>query len=325
MKKIILLTLCTVLAAFTAVSAQESTVLPEPTATPEPVISIDVPADPADDGTIIERPTETPEEEIIIERPTATPEEEIVLEIPTATAVPVVIVVNPNMGNVSGDGVLDGKGNNTVKLWDRSLYENQPKSVTLSNAKEMFQTGMEVPKPLLDRPINDAWDDLKPGYACEAILNAPYYFQKLNFGQEFTLDVTFRNVGTETWDFNIDVMQYTGDKLEKNGKYIYDLGKDFKDSGNMNDRIVKPAQSIRITIPMRAPTEKYHDDNKYYGAYTLVRNWGNYGWTEYLKDGGVIEHSSYDTLHDGRWDRIKDEQKFSNALFCPVYFYIYVP
>ena len=77
------------------------------------------------------------------------------------------------------------------------------------------------------------------------------------------------------------------------------------DSKDLNTHIVKPGQSIRVTIPMRAPTEKYHDDNKYYAAYTLVKDWNRYGW---------------DALHDGHWDRMD-----GHALFCPVYFYIYVP
>ena len=291
MKRSLLFLICVLLCAALPVSAQELSA--EPTATPE--ISLVQPAEAATD------PTEDPD--ITISRPTATPEITLVQPTPAPTAA--VIIVNPNLGTVSGDGVISGRGNNTVKLWDRSLYENQPKSVTLANAKEMFQTGMEVPKPLLDRPIVEGWDDLKPGYACEAILNRPYYFQQMKFGEEFTLDITFRNVGTQTWDFNIDVMQYTGDRLEKNGKYIYDLGKDFKDSGNMNDRIVRPGESIRITIPMRAPTEKYHDDNKYYSAYTLVRNWDQYGW---------------DALHSGDW-----KNDGGGGMFCPVYFYIYVP
>ena len=193
----------------------------------------------------------------------------------------------------------------TVRIVDRSVYENQPKSVVLPNAKESFDSGLEVPRPDLDQPINDPWDDLKQGYACEAILNRPYYFEKMTFGQEFTLDVTFRNVGTQTWDFNIDLMQYTGDQLEKfPGENVYDIWKDVG-SDDKNTHIVKPGQSIRVTVPMRAPSSPYHEDNKYYAAYTLVRNWNVYGW---------------DALHDGQWDRMD-----GNALFCPVYFYIYVP
>ena len=76
-------------------------------------------------------------------------------------------------------------------------------------------------------------------------------------------------------------------------------------SNSCTMRVVKPGQSIRITIPMRAPTEKYHDDNKYYSAYTLVRNWDDYGWDE---------------LHSGDW--VNDG---GGGMFCPVYFYIYVP
>ncbi|MBR6088570.1 MAG: hypothetical protein IKP86_01460 [Anaerolineaceae bacterium] len=262
----------------------------------------------------------------IIARPTAVPEDTITL-------------VNPDLASVSGDSIITGKGNYTVTLWDRSKYVNQPKSVVLPNAVERFQDGMEVPKPSLDRPVTDAWDDLKQGYACEAILNRPYYFQQMKFGEEFELDITFRNVGTQTWDFNVDVMKYTGDPLEKNpNNTAIDLWKTVDpDSENINSHIVKPGQSVRVKIPMRAPTEKYHDDNKYYAAYTLVRNWGNFGWTEYLASGGDVYHSSWDTLHDGEWDRLPQkinetenyvpdyEPMASNALFCPVYFYIYVP
>ena len=132
---------------------------------------------------------------------------------PTAVPSDIITIRNPNLTEVRGENILPGIGNNTVSLWDRSKYVNQPKSVVLPNAVEKFQDGMEVPKPSLDRPITDPWDDLRQGYACEAILNRPYYFQQMKFGEEFDLDITFRNVGTQTWDFNIDVMKYTGDPL----------------------------------------------------------------------------------------------------------------
>ncbi len=212
-----------------------------------------------------------------------------------------------SLAKVTGDGIISGKGSNTVTLWDRSIYERQPKSVVLPNAKEMYQSGIEVPKPDLARPITDPWNDLREGYACEAILNRPYYFQQMKFGEEFELDITFRNVGTQTWDFNVDVMKYTGDPLEKDPtRTAFDLWKTVDPkSKDINSHIVKPGESIRVKIPMRAPTEKYHDDNKYYGAYTLVRNWNLYGW---------------DDLHSADWGKMD-----GNALFCPVYFYIYVP
>jgi len=241
--------------------------------------------------------------EDIIQRPTAAPESAITLR-------------NTTLPAVSGDGIISGKGNNSVTLWDRSIYERQPKSVVKENAKEMFPSGLEVPKPDLDRPITDAWQDLKPGYACEGILNAPYYFQQLKLGEEFTLDITYRNVGTETWDFNIDVMQYAGDKLEKDGKYLYDIGKDFKNDPDMNNRRVRPGETIRIRIPMRAPTEKYHEDNKYYSAYTLVKNW-NKAHTE-TKDGE--DRYGWSALHSSQW-----QGNSTTGMFCPVYFYIYVP
>lgn len=237
----------------------------------------------------------------------ASAQNEPVIVHPTPAPSEIITIKNPNLTEVRGDNIISGYGNNTVTLWDRSKYINQPKSVVLPNAVERFQDGLEVPKPSLDRPITDPWDDLKQGYACEAILNRPYYFQQMKFGESFDLDVTFRNVGTQTWDFNIDVMKYTGDPLEKDPtKTAYDLWKTIDpDSANKNAHIVKPGESIRVKIPMVAPREKYHDDNKYYAAYTLVRNWNLYGW---------------DALHDGHWDRMD-----GNALFCPVYFYIYVP
>ena len=241
-----------------------------------------------------------------------------------STPVPaeIITIKNPSLTEVRGENIIPGVGNNTVTIWDRSKYINQPKSVVLPNAVERFQSGLEVPKPDLDRPITDPWDDLRQGYACEAILNRPYYFQQMKFGEYFDLDITFRNVGTQTWDFNIDVMKYTGDPLERDQEHkAIDLWKTVDpNSVDKNSHIVKPGQSIRVKIPMRAPTEKYHEDNKYYAAYTLVRNWNNFGWTEYLEGGGEIQHSSWDTLHDGHWDRMP-----GHALFCPVYFYIYVP
>ena len=90
---------------------------------------------------------------------------------PTAVPSEIITIKNPSLTEVRGENIISGVGNNTVTLWDRSKYINQPKSVVLPNAKEMFQSGMEVPKPTLDRPITDPWDDLRQGYACEAILN----------------------------------------------------------------------------------------------------------------------------------------------------------
>jgi len=231
----------------------------------------------------------------------------IVRPTPTPTPNETITINNPYLNSVRGNDIIPGVGNNTVTLWDRSKYVNQPKSVVLPNARETFADGMEVPKPSLDRPITDPWDDLKQGYACQAILNKPYYFQQLKFGEEFTLDITFVNTGTQTWDFNIDVMMYTGDQLQKDpSRYVFDLWETVDPkSENLNSHIVKPGQSVKVKIPMRAPTEKYHDDNKYYAAYTLVRNWNLYGM---------------DMLHSGHWDRTGE-----HAMFCPVYFYIYVP
>lgn len=232
---------------------------------------------------------------------------------PTAAPVEPIQIMNPYLVPVRGDNIITGTGNNTITLWDRSKYVSQPKSVVLPNARETFADGMDVPKPSLDRPITDPWDDLKQGYACQAILNRPYYFQQLGFGEYFDLDITFVNTGSQTWDFNIDVMMYTGDQLQKDpSRYVFDLWETIDpDNENIRSHIVKPGESIRVKIPMRAPTEKYHDDNKYYAAYTLVRNWADYG-TE--------DRDSMSILHDAHWDRTG-----YNAMFCPVYFYIYVP
>ena len=125
--------------------------------------------------------------------------------------------------------------------------------------------------------------------------------------------MTFVNTGTQTWDFNIDLIMYTGDQLQKDtSRYVWDLWETVDpDSIDINSHIVRPGQSIRLKIPMRAPTSKYHDDNKYYAAYTLVRNWNIYG---------TDDRSSLDVLHSGHWDRTGE-----HAMFCPVYFYIYVP
>ena len=242
-------------------------------------------------------------QETEIVRPTAVPNDTIQIKNPYLNQVQGTDVLN----QVKGTDIISGMGNNTITLWDRSKYVNQPKSVVLPNAREVFADSMEVPKPSLDRPITDPWDDLKSGYACEAVLNSPYYFQQMKFGEEFTLDMTFINTGTQTWDFNIDVMMYTGDQLQKDpDRYVWDLWETADPhSYNSNSHIVKPGESIRLKIPMRAPTSRYHDDNKYYAAYTLVRNWNLYGM---------------DMLHDGRWDLTGE-----HAMFCPVYFYIYVP
>ena len=98
---------------------------------------------------------------------------------PTQIPLESITIKNPTLTEVKGDNILSGVGNYSVTLWDRSKYVNQPKSVVLPNAKEMFADGMEVPKPSLDRPITDPWNDLRQGYACEAYLNRPYYFQQM--------------------------------------------------------------------------------------------------------------------------------------------------
>ena len=279
MKRTLLSVITTLFLLTSAVSAQD--VIIRSTPTPEVILE-----QPAQESVILVNQSEV--------QPVVTPEPDMIIR--------PITIAKPAAG-LSGEPVPVEQ--TIVRKWDPSLYVNQPKSVNLPNATERFASGLEVPKPDLDRPITDPWNDLKEGYACEAILNSPYYFEQMRLGQEFTLDVTFRNVGTQTWDFNIDLMMYTGDQLEKYpGENVYDIWKDVK-SKDKNTHIVKPGESIRVTVPMRAPVERYHDDNKYYAAYTLVRNWNLYGWDE---------------LHSGQWGWYDD-----HAMFCPVYFYIYVP
>ena len=142
-------------------------------------------------------------QEISIARPTPTPD--------------AALVETTTQNTVSGENLITGTGTNTVTLLDRNSYV---KSVDLPNAEEVFQSGDDVPKPDLDRPVTEGVADLTPGYACKAVLNAPYYFQEFKPGEKFKLDVTFINTGTETWDFNIDVMQYSGDRLEVAGGHL---------------------------------------------------------------------------------------------------------
>ncbi len=243
-------------------------------------------------------------QDISIVRPTAIPDDTVSLTNTQST--------------VSGENIISGTGTNTVTLLDRNSYA---KSVNLPNAEEVFQSGDEVPLPDLDRPITEGYADLTPGYACKAILNAPYYFQQFKPGEKFTLDVTFINTGTETWDFNIDVMQYSGDRLETaNGTYIYDLHKAYKEAGDTSVRIVKPGGAIRFTLEMQAPSSPYHEDRKYYSAYTLVKNWNRYGMDQLRSSGWNEDHHNPQT---GEWEAAFNDGE--GGMFCPVYFYIYVP
>ncbi len=134
-----------------------------------------------------------------------------------------------------------------------------------------------------------------PEYACNVTLNSPYYYQQFSFGEDFDLDVTFTNTGTREWGTDVDVMQYTGMRLEIENKYLYDIDKDYDSAV-----IVYPGQSIRWKIRMEAPKEQYHDDNKYFATYNLIR-----GRSAALASG----------------QRDEDE----SGMFCPFSFYIYVP
>lgn len=207
----------------------------------------------------------------------------------------------------------------TITLKDRSSITP---SVDLDNARETFENGADVPKPELDRPITEGYDDLKMDYACQAILNAPYYFEQIHTGDEFTLDITFINTGTEPWGENIDVMQYSGDEMEYKYVGIYDLTKDYDE-----DWIVYPGESVRWTLRMRAPLEKYHDDNKYYSVYSLVKNWDRYGMDK-LKSGTWDEAhmvTVWDSPTQTHEEHVGPFNDGVGGMFCPVYFYIYCP
>ncbi|MHC1770893.1 MAG: hypothetical protein AB9907_04010 [Flexilinea sp.] len=134
-----------------------------------------------------------------------------------------------------------------------------------------------------------------PEYSCNVTVNSPYYFQQFSFGEDFDLDVTFTNTGTKEWDTDIDVMQYTGMRIEVEGKYLYDLDKDYDSA-----LIVYPGQSIHWKIRMEAPQEQFNDTNKYFATYNLIR-------------------SRSADLANG----IRDEDE--DGMFCPFSFYIYVP
>lgn len=122
-------------------------------------------------------------------------------------------------------------------------------------------------------------------YSCEVSVQRPYFYEQFAPGEDFDFDVIFTNTGTQEWNTDIDVMQYTGWKMEIEGKYIYDLDKDYPSA-----QVVLPGQSIRWKIRMEAPKEKTNDQNKYFSTYNLVRG--------------------------------KD---FENGRFCPFSLYVYVP
>ena len=146
--------------------------------------------------------------------------------------------------------------------WDPS--SNPGRSV------EVIPTGENVPRP---------------AYDCNVQINSPYWFAQYAPGEDFDFDVTITNTGTAEWGTDIDVMQYTGWLMEIEGKYLYDIDKDYDSA-----YIVQPGQSIRWKIRMEAPKEKTTEDDKYYTSYNLVR------------------------AHDVK-----------NGMFCPFSLYIYVP
>lgn len=122
-------------------------------------------------------------------------------------------------------------------------------------------------------------------YDCNVSVQRPYFYEQFTPGEDFDFEVVFTNTGTQEWNTDIDVMQYTGWRMEIEGKYLYDLDKDYPSA-----QIVLPGQSIRWKIRMEAPKEKTNDQNKYFSTYYLVRG--------------------------------KD---FENGRFCPFSLYVYVP
>jgi hypothetical protein len=185
----------------------------------------------------------------------------------------VIILKNP-VGTVVPTSVQ--KSNPSIQLLQTStpmpvippvIWQVTP---TLGRAVEVIPTGVNVPKP---------------AYDCNVQVNSPYWYQQFAPGEDFDFDVTITNTGTEAWNTDIDVMQYTGWRMEIEGKYLYDLDKDYDSA-----QIVLPGQSIRWKIRMEAPKEKTTEDDKYYTTYSLVKG------------------TDYD-----------------NSRFCPFSLYIYVP
>ena len=114
----------------------------------------------------------------------------------------------------------------------------------------MIPTGVNVPKP---------------AYDCNVQVNSPIGISNLH-RRRFDFDVTITNTGTEAWNTDIDVMQYTGWRMEIEGKYLYDLDKDYDSA-----QIVLPDNRFDGKSRMEAPKEKTTEDDKYYTTYSLVK------------------------------------------------------
>lgn len=139
----------------------------------------------------------------------------------------------------------------------------------------------------------------KKPFDCAVSVNSPYYYQQFAPGEDFDFDVTFTNTGTQTWTTDIDVQHYTGWHMEIEGKYLYDIDKDYDSAVH-----VAPGQSIRWKIRMEAPKDNSSEKGLYYATYYLVN--GTYLNPEYPVVTDVPKYN---------FDR----------LFCPFSVYVYVP
>ncbi len=96
------------------------------------------------------------------------------------------------------------------------------------------------------------------GYECSTELLSPYYFGQFNPGSEFMFQVRITNTGSKTWGNDVTIKYSDGLKAEVEEHYAYALPV----------ASVAPDESIEISIPMKAPTEK-KNDGKYQSYYVL--------------------------------------------------------
>lgn len=136
-------------------------------------------------------------------------------------------------------------------------------------------------------------------FDCAVNVNSPYYYQQFAPGEDFDFDVTFTNTGTQTWTTDIDVQQYSGWQMEIEGKYTYDIDKDYGSAV-----FVAPGQSIRWKIRMEAPKDNSNEKGLYYSTYYLVNG----------------------TYRNADYPAVTDVPKYNfDRLFCPFSVYVYVP
>lgn len=131
----------------------------------------------------------------------------------------------------------------------------------------------------------------RKAFDCAVNVNKPYFYELMYPGQDFDFDVTFTNTGTATWTTDVDVQQYTGWRMEIDGKYVHDIDKDYDEA-----RHVRPGESIRWKVRMEAPKDQSSETDKYFSTYYLVN--------------GVFDNNIEETY---------------SRLFCPFSVYIYVP